>query len=123
VQRDYFRRTGIFPIMHTVAVKRELVDKNPWIPQTLANAFGAAKRLAEADLRDTTTLPITLPFLGQHVEETVALMGEDYWPYGVEANRTTLEAFMRYSQRQGLIETAPAVDDLFPASTRVISRI
>ena len=123
VQRDYFRRTRLFPIMHIVAVKRELVDKNPWIPQTLANAFTAAKRLAEADLRDTTTLPITLPFLGQHVEETIELMGEDYWPYGVEPNRATLEAFLRYSQHQGLIETVPAVDDLFPPSTRVISRI
>jgi 4,5-dihydroxyphthalate decarboxylase len=122
-ERDYFARTRIFPIMHAVAIKRPLVEANPWLPQTLANAFGEAKRLADADLRDTTALRIGLPFLVQHAEETVALMGEDFWPYGVEPNRATLETLTRYLHRQGLIPERPEIDDIFPASTRVVSRV
>jgi 4,5-dihydroxyphthalate decarboxylase len=121
--RAYYERTKIFPIMHIVAIRREIVDANPWVPQTLSNAFLAAKRIADADLHDTTALPIGLPFLVQHAEETAALMGNDFWPYGVAANRPALEAFVRYSHRQGLIPEPIAVDDIFPASTREVSRI
>jgi 4,5-dihydroxyphthalate decarboxylase len=121
--RDYYQRTKIFPIMHLVAIRRPIVEANPWVAQTLANAFGAAKRIAEADLRDTTALPIGLPFLVQHAEETAALMGADFWPYGVEANRPTLEAFIRYAHRQGMIPEPMDVDSIFPASTREVSRI
>ena len=121
--RSYYERTKIFPIMHLVAIKRPIVEANPWVPQTLANAFLSAKRLAEADLRDTTALPVSLPFLVEHAEQTAELMGEDFWPYGVEANRPTLEAFVRYSHRQGLIPELPDIDAIFPASTREVSRI
>jgi len=121
--RAYYARTKIFPIMHVVAIRRPIVEANPWVPQTLSNAFLTAKRLADADLRDTTALPVGLPFLVQHAEETAELMGEDFWPYGVEANRPTLEAFIRYSHRQGLIPEAPDIDSIFPASTREVSRI
>jgi 4,5-dihydroxyphthalate decarboxylase len=122
-ERDYWERTRIFPIMHTVAIRRPLVEANPWLPQTLANAFGEAKRLADADLRDTTALRVGLPFLVRHAEETIALMGEDFWPYGVEPNRPTLETLARYLHRQGLVPEQPDVDALFPASTRVVSRV
>lgn len=123
VERDYFARTRIFPIMHTVAVKRSLVDGNPWLPQTLANAFREAKRLADADLREMTALRVGLPFLLQHVEETAALMGDDPWPYGIDPNRATLETLTRYLLRQGLIPERPELDDVFPASTRIVSRV
>lgn len=123
-ERDFFKRTRIFPIMHVVAVKRALVDSNPWLPQSLVKAFTAAKDMSEASLRTATGgLPVALPFLHRHVEETIDLMGEDFWPYGVEPNRPTIEAFLRYSKAQGLIGSEPAVDDLFPASTRLVSRI
>lgn len=122
-ERDYYARTRIFPIMHLVVVKREIVDRFPWVPQTLANAFGEARRIAMADLRETVALPVMLPFLVQHWEETAALMGEDFWPYGVDANRPTLEAFARYLHRQGLVEQEPVIDELFPASTITTSRI
>jgi 4,5-dihydroxyphthalate decarboxylase len=122
-ERDYYNRSGIFPIMHTVAIKRAIVDAHPWIPQTLSNAFLAAKQEADAALRDTTVLPVGLPFLVQHVQETVALMGEDFWPYGVEPNRKTLEALLRYLERQGLLTNPIGVDDLFPASTRTTSKV
>lgn len=121
--RDYYERTKIFPIMHLVAIRREIVEANPWVPQTLSNAFLAAKRLADEGLRDTTALPVGLPFLVQHTEETAALMGEDFWPYGVAPNRATLEAFVRYAHRQGLIPDRPDIDSIFPASTMEVSRI
>jgi 4,5-dihydroxyphthalate decarboxylase len=123
VERDYFARTGIFPIMHTFVVKTEILDANPWIAQTLTRAFMEAKRFADIDLRDTTALPISLPFLVQHVEETAELMGDDFWPYGVEPNRGTLEAFLGYAERQGLVDRAPRIEELFPASTLTVSRI
>ena len=122
VEREYYRRTGIFPIMHAVAVKRTVVDRMPWIPQTLASAFLAAKRIAEEALHQVSVLPITLPFLRQHVEETSTLMGTDFWPCGLEANRATLDAFVRYSHRQGLIPNIPVLDELFPATTISVSR-
>ena len=122
-ERDYYARSGIFPIMHTVAIKREIVDAHPWIPQTLSNAFLGAKREADADLRETAALPVGLPFLVQHTEDTIALMGEDFWPYGVDANRTTIEAYLRFASRQGLLTEPVGVDDLFPASTRTLSRV
>ena len=121
--RDYYTRTSIFPIMHLVVIRSPLVETNPWLPQTLARAFGAAKAIADANLRETAALPISLPFLVEHYEQTVALMGSDFWPYGVEANRPTLEAFTRYAQEQGLIRERPAIEDLFPASTQRTSRL
>lgn len=122
-ERDYFQRTGIFPIMHIVAVSRQIVDANPWVPQTLTNAFLAAKQVADAALRDTTALHIGLPFLVEHVQQTIAQMGEDFWSYGVDANRTTLEAFVRYAHTQGVLSDPIDVDDMFPASVRTVSRI
>lgn len=122
-EREYFQRTGIFPIMHLVAVDRALVEANRWIPQTLNKAFVAAKEIADAALRDTTVLPTGLPFLAHHVAETAALMGEDFWPYGVEPNRRTLETFVRHAHRQGVLPGPVDIDDIFPASVREVSRI
>jgi 4,5-dihydroxyphthalate decarboxylase len=120
--RDYFSRTGIFPIMHLVVVRSEIAEANPWVPQTLAKAFLAAKRIADANLRETAALPVSLPFLVEHAEQTAALMGDDFWPYGVDQNRPTLEAFLRYAHEQGLIRDRPPIEDLFPASTQRVSR-
>jgi len=121
--RDYYTRTSIFPIMHLVVVRSPLVAANPWLPQTLARAFVAAKAIADANLRETAALPVSLPFLVEHYEETAAMMGGDFWPYGVEPNRATLEAFTRYAHEQGLIRQRPAIEDLFPASTQRTSRL
>lgn len=122
-ERDYYQRTGVFPIMHLVAVSRRIVDANPWVPQTLTNAFVQAKKVADEALRDTTALPIQLPFLVEHVQQTVALMGDDFWSYGVDENRQTLEAYVRHAHAQGLLPEPIEVDDMFPASVRTVSRI
>ena len=123
VERDYFRRTGIFPIMHTVVIKRELLDANPWLAVTMLTAFSEAKRLATNELTQTSALPISLPFLVEHAYETMDLMGEDFWPYGVEENRTTLETFVRYMHEQGLIREPMPIEALFAPGTERSFRV
>jgi 4,5-dihydroxyphthalate decarboxylase len=115
--REYFARTKIFPVMHTVAIKAEIVDANPWLPYTLLKAFEEAKALAIRDLKDTTAHHISLPFLLDHVDETRALMGEDFWSYGMEPNRAVLETFLGYSHRQGMTDRLMTPEELFPQST------
>jgi len=123
VERDYFRRTGIFPIMHTLVVKKEILDANPWVAFTLFKAFSEAKDLAIADLTQTSALPLTLPFLIEHTYQTMDLMGEDFWPYGLESNRHTLETFVRYMHEQGLIPEPMAIESLFADSTQRTFRV
>ena len=117
VEQDYFRRTGIFPIMHTVVVRRDVLEKDPWVARSLYDAFCEAKRLATHELADPVVLCTTLPWQVAEVEQTRALMGEDYWPYGLEPNRKTLETLIRYSCEQGLAAQAVEVDSLFAANT------
>lgn len=117
VEADYFKRTGVFPIMHTVVIRRELLDREPWVARSLYDAFCEAKARATAVLTEPVVLAVTLPWLIAEVEATTALMGEDYWPYGVEPNRRTLETLMRYSCEQGLAQRAMALEELFAAST------
>ena len=113
VERAYFEKTGIFPIMHTVVLKEELAREHPWLPRALYEAFVEAKRLAYRRLADTAALPYLLPWLVAEVEETRALMGDDPFPYGVSRNRKTVETLAGYSFRQGLAPRRLAVEELF----------
>ncbi|MFQ5693170.1 MAG: ABC transporter substrate-binding protein [Nitrospinota bacterium] len=117
VEMDYYRRTGIFPIMHTVVVKREIYRAHPWITQSLYKAFCEAKDLAASWLRDTQAIRYTLPWLLTEIEEEEAVLGKDLWPYGVEENRKTLEALLRYSVEQGLAEREVPIEELFAPNT------
>src|SRR6202035_1281653 len=87
---DYFRRTGIFPIMHILGVRRELADQHPWLPMALYKAFAEAKRLALAALVDTSATKVTLPFVEEQLRAARALMGPDFWSYGFASNRNVL---------------------------------
>lgn len=102
VEREYFRKTGIFPPMHIIAIRRDVYDRNRWIVQSLMKAFSAAQREVYADLRETGALMHMLPWLTSHVEETEDLMGRDFWPYGYEPNIPALGTFLRYHHEQGL---------------------
>jgi len=113
VERDYFRATGIFPIMHTVVLRRELYEEAPWLAQSLCKAFDGALAEVRDALHDTTALRYALPWLVAHAEETEALMGPNPWTYGIEANREVLATFLRYSHEQGLAKTLRAPDSLF----------
>jgi 4,5-dihydroxyphthalate decarboxylase len=113
VERAYYEKTGIFPIMHTVVLKEELTRQYPWLARALYEAFAEAKRLAYRRVADTAVLPYVLPWLVAEVEETRALMGDDPFPYGVAKNRKTVEILAGYSFRQGLARRRLAVEELF----------
>ena len=115
--KDYYRRTGIFPIMHLVGVRRTLAEKHPWLPAAVLKAFEQSKALAIAHLADTSATKVTLPFIEEQLAATRELMGEDYWPYGVEPNRKTLETFLRHHHGQGLSSRLVKVEELFHPST------
>lgn len=115
-EQDYFRTTGIFPVMHVLVVRREILERHPWVATSLVEACTDAKSAAEDALRYRSALLVMLPWLAQELEATIDVMGEDYWPYGLEANRHVLETFLRYSRRQGLAKREWAVEDLFDTS-------
>jgi 4,5-dihydroxyphthalate decarboxylase len=117
VEREYYRSTGLFPIMHTVAIRRELYDQNRWVAQSLFKAFIEAQRLTYQDLGETAALKAMLPWLHAHVEEARREMGEDFWPYGFDKNRRTLETFLRYHHEQGLSKRRLEPEELFAPET------
>jgi 4,5-dihydroxyphthalate decarboxylase len=116
-ERRYFETTGIFPIMHTIVIRRDIYEANRWLASSLMKAFIAAKRMAYEDLRRTAALSITLPWVIDEYEATVALLGRDYWSYGLPANIETLKTFLGYSHGQSLIPELLAPADLFAPET------
>jgi 4,5-dihydroxyphthalate decarboxylase len=117
VERDYYRRTRIFPIMHTVVIRRETYEANRWIAQALAKAFAEAQRRTYRDLGETAALKAMLPWLTSHVEEARREMGADWWAYGFAPNRDVLDTFLRYHHQQGLSRRRLAPEELFAPET------
>jgi 4,5-dihydroxyphthalate decarboxylase len=112
-ERAYFAKTGIFPIMHAVAIRNAVIDENPWIVEAVFNAYSKAKQMNTELLKKMGWAMISLPWVGQELEETRKLMGDNYWPYGIEANRKTLETLFRYSYKQGLASRELTIEELF----------
>jgi 4,5-dihydroxyphthalate decarboxylase len=112
-EKDYYRRTRIFPIMHLVVIRNDIYDKSPFVATSLYNAFCAAKDRAREKMLFSGTLRYMLPWLSDDVEEIDDVFGGDCWPYGVEANRPTLEALVSYMVEQGLIGEPVPVEKLF----------
>ncbi|HTU12251.1 MAG TPA: ABC transporter substrate-binding protein [Allosphingosinicella sp.] len=123
VERDYFRRTGIFPIMHVVVLRRDVYERHRWAALSLCKAFAAAQRLAYQALNVTAALATMLPWQIAAVEEARALMGADWWPYGLERNRDVLATFLRYHHAQGLSKHLLAPEELFAPETLESFRI
>jgi 4,5-dihydroxyphthalate decarboxylase len=119
----WYRRTGIFPIMHLLGVRKSLVAEQPWLPATVLKAFTRAKAVATAKLADTSATKVTLPFVEDQLLAAQRLMGQDYWSYGLEPNRGTLDAFLAHHRRQGLSVGALTARDLFHPSTWETSKI
>jgi 4,5-dihydroxyphthalate decarboxylase len=115
--KDYFKRTGIFPIMHLVGVRREIVDRQPWLPAAVFKAFERSKTIALEKLADTSSAKVTLPFVEERLMEARALMGRDFWSYGVAPNRKALETFLRHHHAQGLSSRLVKVEELFHPAT------
>jgi len=115
VEQDYFQRTRRFPVMHIMAIRRDVLAAHPTLSKALLHAFDNAKQLAQAQLDVHQALPVMLPWMTAEVQATKSLMGQDFWQYGLEANRDILEAQIRWSFEQGLIPRRPAIEEIFVA--------
>ena len=113
VERAYWRETKRFPIMHIIAIRRDVYEANRWIAQSLTKAFIEAQRRTYEDLKETAALKAMLPWLNDHIDETMREMGSDWWSYGLDKNRHVLETFTRYHLEQGLSKRLLTVDELF----------
>ncbi|WP_188109730.1 ABC transporter substrate-binding protein [Pseudohalioglobus sediminis] len=116
-EQAYFRKTGLFPIMHVVGVRTSAIEENPGLPMAVYEMYSSAKQIAYSDLETTTSLKVSLPWVTQEFEQTRELMGRDYWRYGIEANRKELERVMRYTHEQGLVKRREDFLNLFHRST------
>ena len=115
--KDYFKRTGIFPIMHVTGIRRELVEKHPWLPAAVFKAFSQSKEKCLEALEDTAATKVTLPFVEDQLRLAREFMGEDFWSYGLEPNRKVLETFLRFHHKEGLSSRLVAPEELFHPST------
>jgi 4,5-dihydroxyphthalate decarboxylase len=123
VERKYYKETGIFPIMHTVAVRRDVLDKNPWVARNLFVAFDEARRRSIARALDGTVSLFPIPWADEYARQGMELLGEDYFPYGIEPNRKTLEAFLQYAYEQGVCKRLLKVEELFPKSLQTTHKV
>jgi 4,5-dihydroxyphthalate decarboxylase len=113
MEHDYFRRTGLFPIMHTLVIRTPVYQANRWIAGSLFRAFEAAKAVAAKRMRYSGAMVYMTPWLQSDIEEMDAVFGGDAWPYGLDANRSQLDTFLRYLVEDGFLDRAPRLDDLF----------
>ncbi len=117
VEKDYYRRTKIFPIMHAVALREDFYERNPWVAQSLCKAFAESKRICQESMYEFSALKYMLAWSIAGMEEERELFGEDLWPYGLEANRHVLETLVGYAHEQGLLKSRLDLKSLFAPST------
>jgi 4,5-dihydroxyphthalate decarboxylase len=116
-EEAYFRHTGIFPIMHVVVLRRDVYERNRWLARSLYDAFSQAKELCEEGMAETAAARYMLPWLHDEIARTKAVLGEDYWPYGLAKNGDVLRTFLRYSFEQGLAARHLEPEELFAEET------
>jgi 4,5-dihydroxyphthalate decarboxylase len=116
-EKAYYAKTRIFPIMHTVVIRRDVYERNPWVAQSLYKALEASKQVAMALYGQTAAMPAMLPWLVAHLEEARQILGADWWPYGLEPNRHVLDTFLRYHHEQGLSKRRLKPEELFAKET------
>ena len=123
VERAYFAKTDIFPIMHAVAIKKKIAQQHPWLVEAVFKAYVRAKQINYEYMARSAWLFGSLPWFGQELDETRALMGDNFYSYGIAPNRKTLEALFRYSHQQGLAKRELKIKELFhPASLDLAER-
>jgi len=116
VEEAYYKKTGIFPIMHVIALRGEVLERFPWVATNLVEAFTEAKRRSVARATEITASRFPLPWMTDHIARAQTLMGGDPLPYGIEASRATLEAFLRFGFEQGVCHRHLKPEELFPAT-------
>lgn len=119
----YYKKTGLFPIMHLVGIRKSLAERYPWLATSVYKAFCEAKAIAMTNLRDVNALLVSLPFLEAETRETAAVMGEDFWRYGVRENLREIEALTGYAHEQGLIDRKVGIEELFAEPTFDMSKV
>jgi 4,5-dihydroxyphthalate decarboxylase len=119
----YYKRSGIFPIMHLVGVRKSLAEQYPWLPATVYKAFCQAKKIAIAEMTEMSATKVTLPWPEVGVEDAARLMGEDFWRYGIAENAKDIETLARYSFEQGLTTRKLGAEEIFHPSVFEISRV
>ena len=121
MEKDYYKRTKIYPIMHTVVIKREIYDRDPWVALNLYNALCRAKDYCYHHLTETGSPKASFAWLQPMIEEEKKIIGEDWYPYGIEQNRPTIEALLQYTHEHGLTDRRVKLEELFaPATMRDI---
>jgi 4,5-dihydroxyphthalate decarboxylase len=123
VESAYARKTGIFPIMHVIAMRREIYERDRWLAMNLFKAFDQARVRSLARAADITASFFPLPWVADELRRARELFGSDPWPYGIEANRTTIDAFLHYAFEQGVCRRLLAAETLFPPEVRTTFRI
>jgi 4,5-dihydroxyphthalate decarboxylase len=123
VEAEYYKKTKVFPIMHVIAIKKAILEENPWAAANLMTAFEAARANSIARVLEITASRMPIPWLTYEGEEKMKLLGDDYFPYGLEDNRVTLEAFLKWTYEQGIAQKHLKPEDLFPAVVRGKFRI
>ena len=116
-EQAYFKKTGIFPIMHAVAIRNDVAAQHPALPLAVCKAYSEAKQKALVTLQKLGWANISLPWVAQEIEETRAVMGDNYWPYGIKGNEKTLNALFQYSHEHGLAKKRLTIKELFHPST------
>jgi 4,5-dihydroxyphthalate decarboxylase len=122
-EQAYYKKTRMFPLMHLVGIRKDLVAKYPWLPSSVYKAFCEAKALAMIDLLDINALMVSLPWLIPETQDTMAVMGKDFWAYGIEENLREITALVQYAHEQGLIGRKLAIEELFHPSMFEISKV
>lgn len=115
-EQAYFKKNGIFPIMHAVAIKKKLIDENPGVVKAVFDAYSESKKMDYQHMKKLGWVFDSLPWYGQELESTKEIMGDNFWPYGIKANRKALETLFRYSYEQGLSNKKLTIEDLFHSS-------
>lgn len=116
-ERDYFKKTKVFPIMHLIVIRRDIYEKNPWVALSLYKAFDKAKEMCQSEIFDLSAPTYMVPGIEQLYEEVVEVMGEDYWPYGYEPNKKVLDTFAQYAYEQGMTEDLVDTKKIFAPPT------
>jgi 4,5-dihydroxyphthalate decarboxylase len=122
-EQAYYKKTRLFPIMHLVGIRKTLAEQYPWLATSVYKAFCEAKARAMIDLRDVNALMVTLPWLEAETHETSAIMGEDFWKYGVADNLPEIDALTQYVYEQGLADRKVKAEELFHPSTFEIAKV
>jgi 4,5-dihydroxyphthalate decarboxylase len=114
IEETYYRQTGVFPIMHAIVIRNETLSRHAWIAMNLFRAFDEAKNNSLRRLSSIVNSRVAIPWLHEAYDHAREILGDDFWPYGIEANRRTLNAFLQYCREQGLTARTVAVEELFP---------